>query len=258
MARTDMGSDYVQSLGRGLAVLTAFSSDRPEMTISDIARETLLTRATARRLVLTLEELGYVTSDGRRFRLTPQVLDLGYSYISSLGLGDAAQPFMEKLVEELQESSSISVLDGMDIVYVVRVPTKRIMTVSLGLGSRLPAYCTSMGRVLLAGLPDDEFERRLSSTTLEPHTQKTVTDRDQLRKLIVGVRRAGWAMVDGELEVGVRSLSAPIRNRMGETVAAVNVSTNPSRVTSDQLRTRFLPVLLSTADHISERLSRHG
>lgn len=253
-----MGSDFVQSLARGLTVLRTFSNDQPEMTLSDIARQTGLTRATARRLLLTLQELGYVSSDGRRFRLTPQVLDLGYSYLSSLGLGDAAQPFMEKLVDELQESCSVSVLDGMDIVYVVRVPTKRIMTVSLGLGSRLPAYCTSMGRVLLAGLPDEELEGRLSSVQLEAHTPKTVTDPGEIRKIIAGVRHDGWAMVDGELEIGVRSLSAPILDRTGQTVAAVNVSTHPSRVTIDQLRARFLPVLLSTAQQISERLSRHS
>lgn len=256
MANKERGSDYIQSLERGMAVLTAFSGEHREMTLTDIAHLTNLTRATARRILLTLQELGYVASEGRLFRLTPKVLDVGYSYLSSLGLGEIAEPYMEQLVAELEESCSGSVLDGTEIVYVVRVPTKRIMTVSLAPGSRLPAYCTSMGRVLLAGLSDAQVDERLAASDLVAHTSKTVTDPMALREIIQRVRSVGWAMVDGELEIGVRSLSAPIRSRSGTTLAAVNVSTHPSRVTLDQLRSRFLPLLLDTAQAISERYAR--
>lgn len=256
MSRDELGSDYVQSLARGLKVLTAFSREQPRMSLSEVARATELTRATARRLLITLEHLGYVDSDGRQFRLTPQVLDIGYAYLSSLGVDEVAEPYMEELVEQLQESSSATVLDDTQIVYVARVPTKRIMTVSLGLGSRLPAYCTSMGRVLLAHLAPDDRDHRLDRSEIVAHTAKTVTDRAELVAILDQVREDGYALVDGELEIGVRSIAAPLRDRNGRVVAAMNVSTHPSRVTLDQLRGEFLPALVETAKRVSEQLAR--
>ena len=174
---------FLQGLERGLAVIRAFSADAPSLTLSEVARDVGITPATARRILLTLEELGYVRSDGRRFSLTPRVLALGWAYLSSLDFGELAGPFMEELSAKTRESCSIATLDLPDIVYVARVPTSRIMTVALGVGARLPAYATSMGRVLLADLPDDELTAYLSSVEAEPLTDRTVTSPDKLREV---------------------------------------------------------------------------
>src|SRR5690242_4013173 len=182
-------SDFVQSLDRGLAVIRAFGPDRERLSLSEVARATGLTRAAARRFLLTLVKLGYVRNDGREFSLRPRVLELGYAYLSGLALPEVAAPHMEELVAKLHESSSISVLDGLHIVYVVRVPTKRIMTVAISVGTRFPAFATSMGRVLLAALPDDELDRYLAEATLERFTARTVTDPDRLRSIVGEVAR---------------------------------------------------------------------
>jgi IclR family transcriptional regulator, pca regulon regulatory protein len=249
-------SEFVQSLERGLSVLRAFSAERPAMTLSEVARTTDLTRATARRLLLTFEALGYVRSDGRSFELTPRVLDLGYAYVSSLKLPDIAQPFMEALSEQVHESVSAAVLDDDEIVYVARVPTKRIMTVAIALGSRLPAASTSMGRALLAELPDDELDTFLARTTVAPATDNTLTDPAELREAILEVRRLGYAIVDQELELGVRSASTVLRNRRGCALAAINVSTHAGRVSLKELRSVFVPQLLATATAINDQLAR--
>src|SRR5215208_135976 len=201
----------VQSLERGLAVLQVFSRENPAPTLSEVARLAGTTRATARRILLTLERLGHVRSDGRRFSLTPRVLALGWSYLSSLNLWEIAQPLMEDLVEETGESCSAATLDLPDVVYVARVPTRRIMSITLGVGSRLPAYSTSMGRVLLADLPTEDLEAFLATGPFEATTERTVTDPDELRTVVRRVREQGWSLVDQELEMGLRSISAPIR-----------------------------------------------
>ncbi len=248
--------DYVQSLSRGLTVLQAFNAERPAMTLADMARATGLTRATARRLLHTLVALGFVCTDGRTFELTPRVLDLGFAYVSSLQLPDIAQPFMEALSDRVHESVSASVLDGAQIVYVARVNTQRIMGISLAIGSRLPAAWTSMGRVLLAGLTDaqlDEFLERLVITGLTLHS---ITDIDALRSEIRAVRTQGYALIDQELEEGIRSVAAPLRDRRGRTLAAVNVGTHAARVTLKELRGVILPDLLSTARSIETQLAK--
>jgi IclR family pca regulon transcriptional regulator len=249
-------ADFVQSLQRGLAVLRVFDADHPRLTLSDVARLTGLTRATARRLLLTFERLGYMRTDSRHFELTPSVLDLGYAYLSSVQLPQVAQPFMEALSEQVHESVSASVLDGFEIVYVARVPTKRIMAISLSLGSRLPAASTSMGRVLLAGLCEEELDRFLTTTPLVARTERTIVDRGELRAVIEEVRRQGWALVDEELEDGVRSVAAPVRDRAGRTVAAINVSTHAGRVGLRELRADFLPALLDAAAGVSAALAK--
>jgi IclR family transcriptional regulator, pca regulon regulatory protein len=247
---------YLQSLERGMAVIQVFSREHPALTLSEVARLTGTTRATARRILLTLEKLGHVRSDGRLFSLTPRVLSLGWAYLSSLNLWEIAQPLMEDLVQKTKESCSAATLDLPDIVYVARVPTRRIMTIALGVGTRLPAHATSMGRVLLAGLPDDELDQFLAEATLERFTDRTVTDPEKLRAIVVQARQQGWALNDQELEIGLRSIAAPIESADGRTIAALNLSAAAPRVSIDELRQRFLPALIETAEDISKSLVR--
>jgi IclR family transcriptional regulator, pca regulon regulatory protein len=248
-------SDFVQSLSRGLDVIRAFGPDHQQMTLSDVARRTGLTRAAARRFLLTLAQLGYVRIDGRSFSLTPRVLDLGYAYLAGLSLTQVAQPHLEDLVELTHESSSVAVLDGRDIVYVVRVPTKRIMTVAISVGTRFPAWATSLGRVLLAGLSPEELDAHLAATELTPLTKRTITNLTRLRTVIDQVASQGFATTDQELEDGLRSAAAPIRNRVGTVIAAINVSAHATRVTMDQLRRDLVPEVLKTARRIEDDLA---
>jgi IclR family transcriptional regulator, pca regulon regulatory protein len=245
---------FVQSLDRGLAVIRAFDEHNPELTLSDVARVTGLTRAAARRFLLTLADLGYVRSDGRWFSLSPRILELGYAYLSSLSLTEVAEPHLERLVAEVHESSSVSVLDGEDIVYVARVPTARIMTVSINVGTRFPAYATSMGRVLLSRLPDEQLEAYLARVELVPLSPRTLTSVEMLRVELAKVRSQGWALVDQELEEGLRSIAAPIRDRGGRTIAAVNLSAHASRMSIEEGRRRLVPALLATAARIEAEL----
>jgi IclR family pca regulon transcriptional regulator len=254
---TGQGHDYVQSLDRGLSVIRAFSHDDPRLTLSDVARATGLTRAAARRFLLTLQRLGYVDSDGREFFLTPRVLELGYAYLSTTPFWDLAFRHMEALVDKLHESSSISVLDRDEIVYVARVPTKRIMTINIAVGTRLPAHATSMGRVLLAYLDDRDLEAYFQRADLAELTPRTIHDRVALMPVLAEVREQGWALVDQELEEGVRSIAAPLRGAGGRVVGAMNVSAHASRITLDRLRREFLPALLETTRRINTELARH-
>jgi IclR family pca regulon transcriptional regulator len=234
-------ADFVQSLERGLAVIRAFDAEHRELALSDVARATGLTRAAARRFLLTLVKLGYVNLSDGRFSLRPRVLELGYAYLSSLTLPEVAQPHMEELVAKVNESSSISVLDDLEVVYVVRVPTRRIMSITLAVGTRLPAYATSMGRVLLAGLPDAALEQRLSRIDLRPLTTHTTGSKEALRVALETVRKQDYAAVDQELEEGLRSLAVPIRDAGGRVIAALNVSVHASRASMAVLRRDFLP-----------------
>jgi len=251
-------SDFVQSLDRGLAVIRAFGPDRERLSLSEVARATNLTRAAARRFLLTLVKLGYVRSDGREFSLRPRVLELGYAYLSGLTLPDVAGPHLEELVARLHESSSISILDGQHVVYVARVPTKRIMTVAISVGTRFPAYATSMGRVLLAALPPDALEQYLAEAVLEPLTANTVTDAGRLREILAEVAAQGYAIVDQELEEGLRAVAAPIRGAQDTGTAAINVSVHASRVSVDSLRADIVPALLETARQIEADLAAQG
>jgi IclR family pca regulon transcriptional regulator len=234
-------------LERGLSVIRAFDHANPELTLSEVAVRTGVTRAVARRFLLTLAELGYVRSDGRFFSLTARVLELGYAYLSSLSLPEVAESHLEALVKDVSESSSVSVLDGHDVVYVARVPVSRIMTVSISVGTRFPAYATSMGRVLLAGLSDDDLESYLAEVALSPLTARTVASVAALRTELAKVRGQGWSLVNQELEEGLRALAAPVRDRTGRVVAAVNVSAHASRTSLEAMRRDLLPALLRTA-----------
>jgi IclR family transcriptional regulator, pca regulon regulatory protein len=247
--------EYVQSLDRGLAVIRCFSEKTPRLTIADVARETGLTRAAARRFLHTLEALGYVGVSGGRFFLRPRVLELGYAYLSSVSIPEIAQEHLVHLAERLHESCSACVLDGHDIVYVARAPASRIMTIALAVGSRLPAYPTSMGRVLLAGLPEADLEEYLRTADLRPLTERTVSGPDALRTAIGEVRRCGYAVIDQELELGVRSVAAPVHDASGTVVAAVNVSAHAARVSLERLHEEFRPALLETVRDIDADLA---
>jgi len=246
-AESTRGSAFVQSLERGLAVIRAFDAEHDELTLSDVARATGLTRAAARRFLHTLVELGYMRTDGRLFALRPRILELGYAYLSSMGLPQVAQPHLETLVSQVHESSSVSVLDGLDVVYVARVPTKRIMTVSIAVGTRFPAYATSMGRVLLASQTDEWLDRYLKEADLRPLTRYTTVEERLLRAIIEHVREQGWSLVDQELEEGLRSIAVPVHNPDGTVAAAVNVSAHASRGSSDDIRVELLPPLRAAA-----------
>ena len=248
------GTHFVQSLERGLAVIRAFDATAPELTLSDVARATGLTRAAARRFLLTLADLGYVRTDGRLFALSPRVLELGYAYLSSLSLPEVAEPHLEQLVAEVHESSSVSVLDGEDVVYVARVPTSRIMRVAINVGTRFPAYATAMGRVLLAAMPAADLEAYLSRARLEPLTDRTIRSPAALRAELDRVRADGHAFVDQELEEGLRAIAAPVRDRSGAAAGAVNVSVHAARATVEEIRERLLPPLLATTAAIEADL----
>ena len=251
-------SDFVQSLDRGLAVIRAFGPDRDRLSLSEVARATGLTRAATRRFLLTLVQLGYVRNDGREFSLRPRVLELGYAYLSGLALPEIASPHLEELVAKVRESSSISVLDGDHIVYVARVPTKRIMTVAISVGTRFPAHATSMGRVLLAAMDPEEFERYLSRANLDALTGRTVTDPEQLTDVVREVAKHGYAIVDQELEEGLRAIAAPIHGAGGSVTAAINLSAHASRVSLAAMKTDLLPALQETARRIEADLRSQG
>ena len=249
------GDSYVQSFARGLSVIRSFSAQSPRQTLSEVAGRAQLTRAGARRILLTLQTLGYVQSDGKLFRLTPRILDLGFAYLSSLPLWNLAEPVMEELVGQIKESCSAAVLDGTDIVYVLRVPTHKIMSISLGVGSRLPAYCTSMGRMLLSALTPEAMMKVLQTSERTVRTRYTVTDVDELAVKIAQVRQQGWALVDQELEEGLVSMAAPVTDRAGQTIAAINISGQANRTSAKVMQETMLPLLLATAQSISTRLA---
>lgn len=249
--QTKPGDSYVQSFARGLAVIRAFDAARPEQTLTEVASATGLTRAGARRILLTLQTLGYVEADGRLFRLTPKILELGFAYLTSMPFWNLADPVMEQLSEQIHESCSAAVLDRTEIVYVLRVPTQKIIALNLSVGSRLPAFCTSMGRVLLSGLPEERLDIVLRESDRRPRTQRTITEVDALKAVIAGVREQGWALVDQELEEGLISLSAPIRNRAGDIIAAMNISGQANRTSARQMTKQFLGPLQQAAERIS-------
>lgn len=214
--------DYVQSLARGLSVLRCFDSAHPAMTLAEVAKRCDLPRAVCRRLLLTLCHLGYMRQNGREFSLRSRVLELGFSYLGSLNLTEFAQPVLEELAHDIGESCSLATLDGQDIVYVVRVPVRRVMSTSLAVGARLPAFAASMGRVLLSGFSADALADWLQRCEPRPLTGHTLTDRERLQQVIGEVARQGYAYVEQELESGLCSIAVPVRNRHGRIVLALN------------------------------------
>lgn len=242
---------FMTSLARGLAVVQAFSDSRKPQTIANISQKTGIPRAAVRRCLHTLRELGYVDAELNNFSLRPKVLTLGYSYLSSTPLTVSAQPYLNDISRTLNESSSLAVLDDGEVLYVARAANSRVMSVALNTGSRLPAYCTSLGRVMLAHLPPDELERYLAKTKLRAMTENTVVNQKRLREILAGVRQDGYAINDEELELGLRSIAVPVRGASGQVLAALNVGAQAARVSVKQLEKEFLPVLLRGAQELS-------
>ena len=243
--------DFMTSLARGLAVIQAFSQKKRQLTISQVSAKTGFSRAAVRRCLYTLAKLGFAGSDdNRHFYLRPRVLALGHSYISSMPLATAAQPILEHFSRLMHESCSIATLDGLDIVYVARANVTRIMAIDLGVGSRLPAFCTSMGRVLLANLPPDELESFLARIQFTRYTDRTIVTVDKLRPILRLALRNGYSIVDQELELGLRSMAVPIQNPSGKVVAAVNVGAHAQRVSNQDMLNKFLPHLRAAAQEL--------
>lgn len=247
--------DFMTSLGRGLAVLSVFSQHPREVTMSQISSDTGISRAAVRRVLYTLEKLGYVGEQGRGYVLLPRVLGMGGAYVASSSMTAAAQPVLDALRDDVHESCSLGVLDGDDILYVARAETVRIMSIGLRAGSRLPAYCTSMGRVLLAALPRDTLEGYLERTPLRPRTERTVTRMEDFLDLLEKVRREGVSLVDQELEIGLRSIAVPVRSRSGEVVAALNIGTQAGRIGLGVMQTQLLPRLREAAQRLGTLLN---
>jgi IclR family pca regulon transcriptional regulator len=248
--------EHVQSLERGLAVLSAFTARDTALTISQVADRTGLSRATARRLLLTLEQLGYVESNRREFSLTPTVLELAKPFAGPVDPWGFAKPYLQSLTDRLEESASIAVLDGTDILYVARTPTRRLMTLAVTVGSRLPAHATSKGRVLLAFLPEAELEAYFRRSAIERYTDRTVVEEAELRAILAGIRTDGWAIVDQQLEEGLCSVAAPVIEANGRVSAALSVCAHAGRVDPTTLRTEFLPLVLETARRVSALRAR--
>lgn len=248
----DQGSDrdFVASLEKGLLVIEAFDASRPRLTLSDVAKLTGITRAAARRYLLTLTRLNYADFDGRYFSLSPRILRLGYAYLSSASLSTRVQPFLEQISEATGESSSAAILDGDDIVYIARSATRRIMSIGLGVGSRLPAYCTSLGRAILAYQPEAAIEAYLQRVRLEARTPKTVTDKAEFRAVLESARTQGYALVNEELEFGLRSIAVPVIQKDGQVTIALNLSAQAGRVSADEMRERFLPALSAASESL--------
>nr|WP_298415072.1 IclR family transcriptional regulator C-terminal domain-containing protein [uncultured Halomonas sp.] len=253
---TSEDRDFVTALASGLEVILAFDAANPRMTLSEVAARTGMNRARARRFLLTLHALGYVRKEHRHFTLAPKVLQLGYSFLSANNYRSVIQQYLEDITHESGESSSLGVLDGDEIIYVARSAAKhRLMAISLSVGTRLPAAYTSMGRMLLAQLPDSELEVYLDRVTLERHTDKSIVDRAQLRNCLIKVRQQGYCIVDQELDSGLRSLAVPAFDANDRLLGAINISTNASRIDFETLRDTFLPLLQYKARLIHAHVS---
>ena len=245
---------FMTSLARGLAVLTAFSDQRRTLTIAQISHKTGIPRAAVRRCLHTLKQLGYASSDANNYSLKPKVLTLGYSYLSSTPLAVSAQPCLDHISRTLNESCSLAVLESDEVIYVARSSTSRIMSVALNVGSRLPAYCTSLGRAMLAFLPEQDLNSYLERVELRAFTQNTVVSEKKLRELLASIRAAGYAIIEEELEVGLRSIAVPVRGASGNVVAALNIGAQAARVTRAQMEQEFLPLLLKGSRELAALL----
>jgi len=250
----ELSRDHVQSVERCLAIITSFTGQKQRMTLSEVAAITGLSKPAVRRILLTLQELGFADSSNGRFGLTPKILSLGYAYLSSLNVPSLAQPLMEALTDQLDESTSLATLDGADVVYVSRVHRHRISSITLAVGTRLPAHATSMGHILLADLQNEALERYFQTANLVALTHRTITSREELAARLIVVRERGWDIVDQELEIGRRSVAAPVRDTNGAVIAALSFSCGAAERTLEEIIDHLLPPLLRTASQISGAL----
>lgn len=248
--RRDSSPDFIEAIARGLDVIRCFNVSNPSMTLSEVAVASELPRPTARRILITLEQLGYVRSGEQGFMLTPQVIELGMAYIGSTNIWDIVRPNLARLVEQTHESSSIAQLDGSDVVYVARVAVPKLVTLTVTIGTRFPALSTSLGKVLLAALTRDELDRTLALPSRSGLTPRWQPDRHEIDTALEGVRERGWAMTDEQLARGIRSIATGVRDASGNTVAAVNVNANSAETSLETLTDLHLPLLLQTADAI--------
>lgn len=246
--------DFVGSLAKGLRVLKTFNEGNERMTVSDVARVAELPRAGARRLLLTMHALGYMNTDGKYYSLSPKVLELGFSFISSQNWLTLSSPILEKLRDELDEAVSVTVLENTDVVYVARFQTDRVMTMAMDIGSQKPAYCTAMGRVLLGALPETKVRELLLASDIKAHTERTLTDINDITNAICQVRDQGYCLIDRELEDSLVAISVPLRNYHGEVLAAVNVCGHPGNLSLEDLETRCLTELKCATEKISQIL----
>ncbi|MFW9266579.1 pca regulon transcriptional regulator PcaR [Pseudomonas sp. D2-30] len=247
--------DFMTSLARGLAVVQAFQERKRHLTIAQISHRTEIPRAAVRRCLYTLIKLGYATTDGRTYSLLPKVLTLGHAYLSSTPLAVSAQPYLDRMSEQLHEACNMATLEGDDILYIARsATTQRLISVDLSVGGRLPAYCTSMGRILLAALDDASLRDYLDHADLQAKTSRTLHTPEALLECLHQVRQQGWCIVDQELEQGLRSIAVPVYDASGQVVAALNVSTHAGRVSRNELEQRFLPGLLGASRDLSAQL----
>ena len=242
---------FMTSLARGLAVIKAFSDQRRAMTIAQLSHKTGIPRAAVRRCLYTLKQLGYAESEANNFYLKPKILSLGYSYLSSTPLTVSAQPALNQISRELNESCSLGVLEEHEVIYISRSQSSRVMSVALNAGSRIPAYCSSMGRVLLSTLSEDDLSAYFSKVRMVAYTDRTVTEESALRDILNGVRQRGYAVVEEELEIGLRSIAVPVRGASGMPVAALSVGAQANRTDRSQLEQGILPTLLNTASDLS-------
>ena len=256
MARDGTGPDFIEALARGLGVIAAFRPGRPVLSLAEVATATGLARPTARRILLTLAELGYVRPAAGGFALTPRVLELGMAYVHSMGLWEIARPHMERLVASTHESSSIAQLDGSDVVYVARVSVPKIVTLAVDIGTRFPALPTSLGKVLLAAVPADEVDRILAEPSRSGVIPRWQPDRAERDAELAQVRARGWALTDEKLAAGIRSVAAPLRNGSGRVIAALNVNAHAAETSVEKLVEEHLPLLLATAGEISADFAR--
>jgi IclR family pca regulon transcriptional regulator len=241
---------FMTSLARGLAVIKAFSDHRRAMTIAQLSLKTGIPRAAVRRCLYTLKQLGYADSEANNFFLKPGILTLGYAYLSSTPLTVAAQPYLNELSQRLKESSVLAVLEQNEVMYVARSHGSRVLSVALNTGSRLPAYCTALGRVLLAGLSASQLDRYFAAVELRPQTDRTVVSEQKLRDILFEVRQRGFAVAEEELEAGLRSIAVPVRGASGATVAALGIGAQVGRISRDSIEDQFLPALLNAANEI--------
>ncbi len=248
-------TDIIASLGKGLRVLECFGADSPRLAIAEVAEASGLDRATARRCLLTLHEFGYADYDGKFFSLTTRVLRLGMGALAALPLPQIVQPWLDHLSEQIDQSVSVAILDETEIVYVARAAQRRVMSIGLMPGSRLPAHCTSMGRVLLAALPENEARAVVEASDLTPRTPHSRTDPEEIMAFIAGTRAAGHAVVDQEVELGLRSLAVPVINSRGQTVAALNTGVAAVQQNADEIVQLYLPALVKVQDGLRRVLN---